>query len=384
MSELKLTGVSDNVNHTYSNFGAVVRSFYPKLNIAAALKTGGLLASLSLVTGCSLTGLNSDSNSNAPDQFGMANPVSAINRTMANDLSEVAAQIFDPVSTTLQVNTAEQDSLRDFFIAQFSEKGYGVQQVNADQGSNYFSYNRQEIDSDGQPKISFSTTIGAVVISRDYLVPEPNVVIPASTFRLSGTRAPVNIIEKTTARKQIKTPSYSAVTYIASLNLDEQAPVISLITSDLVNQVAIGQSNAPTFQALNSSNVEVNNLFYADASTFSSLLDDRRQVDRQIIVFGNDSMILGNTNKLLIDQFVDNRVSNRDVISLVGCSNGPTALEIGNEGLALGRARRVTQALLARGVARDRILDEGCWAPVSAGDKFPSRGVVLELWRAES
>ena len=93
-------------------------------------------------------------------------------------------------------------------------------------------------------------------------------------------------------------------------------------------------------------------------------------------------MVLGSRNKSLIDQLVENVLGEEDIVSLVGCSNGPTALEIGNEGLALGRAKRVTEALLARGVSREKVLDEGCWAPVAeAEDRFPSRGVVLELWR---
>jgi len=309
--------------------------------------------------------------------------IPATDRVMAEDLAAVAAQIFDPVGTTLQINAAIEDPLRDFFITKFSEYGFGIQYVSADQGSNFVSYARQASTEGNRRNIRFSLTIGAVVMARDYLLVSNNRVAPASRFNLSGTRATVTVDEKASANKRIDDAAFSAVTYIASLDLDTQAPVISLVTQDLVSQIASGPA-VTTLQGVNSSNVEVNNLFYSQSSTFSSLLDSRDRVDRQIIVFGNDSMILGNTNKLLIDQFVANRLGKDDLISLVGCSNGPTALAVGNEGLALGRAQRVTEALLARGVARERILDEGCWAPVSAGEKFPSRGVVLELWREQS
>lgn len=343
------------------------------------------LASL-LLSACATQNNLPDSAAEASpaDRFGMGNPVSAIDRTMANDISGVLTQIFDSVGTTIQVNTDTTDPIRDHLIEKFSQAGYGIQQVSADQGSNFLSYNKQETQVDDKTRIKFAVTIGAIDVSREYFLTGPNSLATASTFRLSGTRAPVSVNEKTSARKQVPNADFSAVTYVASLNLEEQVPVISLITPDLVNQVASIQSSAPSLNALNSSNVEVNNLFYAEASTFSSLLDNRERIARQVVVFGNDSMILGDTNKLIIDQFVNNRVADKDLISLVGCSNGPTALEIGNEGLALGRAQRVTQALVARGIARDRILDEGCWAPVSAGDKFPGRGVVLELWRGES
>jgi hypothetical protein len=182
----------------------------------------------------------------------------------------------------------------------------------------------------------------------------------------------------------VTNPAFSQALYVATLGLDEQVPVISLITPDVVSNITTRSTRGPSLQALNSSKVEVANLFYGSDSNFASILEDYEQVDRQIVVFGNDSMILGDTNKQLIEQFVDQKLRGTDVISLVGCSNGPTALDIGNEGLALGRAKRVTEALLARGVARERILDEGCWAPVRAGDRFPSRGVVLELWRSQS
>ena len=192
------------------------------------------------------------------------------------------------------------------------------------------------------------------------------------------------MVDAESSRFRIRDSSLSDALYVASMSLDEQAPVISLITPELVNRVSTQGTNGPSMQALNSSKIEVNNLFYNNQSTFASILDDYQRVQRQIIIFGNDSMILGDTNKQLIDQFVETRFRPGDVISLVGCSNGPTVLDIGNEGLALGRARRVTEALLARGVARDRILDEGCWAPTSVGDRFPGRGVVMELWRSKA
>lgn len=321
--------------------------------------------------------------SSVSERFTQTANVSAVDRTIAADIIRITRQIFTPFTTTLQVSHSNDDPLQAYFIEQFAKAGYGIQRVSADQGSNFFTLTRaEEPDEDGKPLIQISTSIGAVDIGRSYLVPGSNTISPASPVRLSGTRVPVEVPDKPNGRFQIIDENNSKAVYMASLNLDEQAPpIISLITDDLVERVVAQGTEASSLQALNSSRVEINNLFYADQSNFSSVLDDYEQIERQIVVFGNDSMILGSTNKLLIEQFVQQRLGSDDLISLVGCSNGPTALEIGNEGLALGRAERVTQALLSQGVARDRILDEGCWAPVTAGDKFPGRGVVLELWR---
>ena len=114
---------------------------------------------------------------------------------------------------------------------------------------------------------------------------------------------------------------------------------------------------------------------------FGNVDDTHRRVDRQVIVFADDSMVLGDDNREMLAEFVATRVRESDVVGLVGCSNGPTALDIGNEGLALGRAARVADELVARGVPREQVRDEGCWGPASVGDRFPGRGVVLELWR---
>lgn len=319
--------------------------------------------------------LGSDSRSAMP---------SDIDRTMIEDLTGIVTQIYDPLNTTLQVSASNSDATLQHFMKLFGNQGFGIQRVSADQGANYVSYTREAINPEAPKEISFSVSVGAVSVARDYRIVSKKMVAPLSVYRLSGTRAPVTVTDVASNRKQVSDPALAQAQYVASLGLDEQAPVISLITPELVEQVAAKSINGPSLQALNSSKIEVNNLFYGADSTFSSLLDEYEKVHKQVIIFGNDSMMLGGNNKSLIDHFVENELQQGDVVSLIGCSNGPTALEIGNEGLALGRAKRVTEALLARGVARENVLDEGCWAPVNAEDRFPNRGVVLELWRRDA
>ncbi|MFK7857726.1 MAG: hypothetical protein AB8B64_02820 [Granulosicoccus sp.] len=337
------------------------------------------VASALLLSACQTIRLTHDTNAAIPQ----AASVSAVDRAIAADVIRTARQIYNPFNTTLQVSRNDNDPLLAHFIEEFARAGYGIQRVSADQGSNFLSLSSiRETNDDGELLIRFNSSIGAVDIGRDYRSPSANTITPASPFRLSGTRAAVDVPDEPDASFRVTDASHSRAVYEASLNLNEQVPpIISLITNEIVDNIASQSVQSASLQALNSSRIEVNNLFYSDQSNFSSILDNYEQIERQIVVFGNDSMILGNTNKSLIEQFVQERFGPDDLISLVGCSNGPTALDIGNEGLALGRAERVTQALLSQGIARDRILDEGCWAPVSARNRFPSRGVVLELWR---
>lgn len=346
------------------------------------LSTASLLTAALALSGCAI------SEGYGPDRLRgvsagpSAESLSEADRAMFDDLSGIVAQIFEPLNTTLQINRDNADRRMQYFVDTLADKGFGIQRVSADQGANYLSYTRKNTE---QPdEVHLSVAIGAVLVGRDYRQLNDDAVSPNSVVRLAGTRIPVAVSDTSSRRFKVEDPSLSEAQYVASLGLDEASPVISLITPELVSNVSNRAANGPSLQALNSSQVEVNNLFYGSESTFASVLDDYQRIDRQVIVFGNDSMVLGNTNKLLIEQFVDSKLKDSDVISLVGCSNGPTALEIGNEGLALGRAQRVTQALMSRGVARHQVLDEGCWAPTNVGDRFPSRGVVMELWRSNT
>lgn len=306
-------------------------------------------------------------------------------QTIIQDLAGVIAQIYEPLSTTLQINATKSDPTLNHFASVLAKKGFGIQRVSADQGANFVSYSKTKDNLDNQSNVNFTVAVGAVSVTRKYQLMANNVVSPASTVRLAGTRAPVTINDTASNKKQVKDPSFSKAQYVASLRLDEQTPIISLITPEIVSSIAAQSADGTSLRALNSSKIEVNNLFFTNQSTFSSVLDDYSKIYKYVVVFGNDSMVLGERNKSLIDQLVENVLVDDDIVSLVGCSNGPTSLEIGNEGLALGRASRVTEALMARGVPRDNVLDEGCWAPVAEEeDRFPSRGVVLELWRRNS
>lgn len=325
----------------------------------------------------------------APAADAPAKPVktklTAADAAMLNNLAPVVAQIYDPIDTTVQINRGSRDPVLAHFIDLLTREGFGIQRVSADQGANFVTYSRTSKTVGGEKLTRFAVQIGAVSVERDYAPQGRNKVAPASKVRLSGTRAPVTVNDQPSDTLVVTDAALSGAQYVAALDLGDQSPIISLITSNVVNRVAQASiEKAPSLQALNSGKVEVNNLFYGNESTFSSVLDDYKKIERQVIVFGNDSMVLGDTNKALIDQFVESRMKQGDVVSLIGCSNGPTALAIGNEGLALGRAKRVTEALQARGIARANILDEGCWAPVRAGDRFPSRAVVMELWRKRS
>ena len=325
-----------------------------------------------------------------PDARPADAPGGAADEIIAAELSNVFANAFDPMTTTVQVPVRDDDAARAALVAALAGRGFGIQRVAADQGAHFLETERVvEAAEDRATRVLWRASIGPAEVRRDYTIAADGALYAASPIRLAGTRTDIRTADLERAEPMSVDPAYRRIEYVAPRTPADPAPVISLVTPGLVERVAreaalgaTSRSRAPTLQALNADRVETGNLFYDAESNFGSTLDGLDRVDRRIVVFANDSLNLGPENRGMIRRFVEESVARDDLISLVGCSNGPTAAEIGNEGLALGRAERVAEELAALGIPRENVYDEGCWAPVSAGDRFPGRGVVIELWRA--
>ena len=126
------------------------------------------------------------------------------------------------------------------------------------------------------------------------------------------------------------------------------------------------------------------NMFDSMESSFESIYVDYEVYDTAIIYFDNDSLRLGSAGKKKLEALVDGIDRERDIVSLIGCSLGPTAIENGNEVLARGRSGRVKEELVYSGIPGELVLEEGCWAPSSMEEALPSRAVVVSLKRQSS
>lgn len=299
---------------------------------------------------------------------------------MVRDLISALQQILSPVDTTVQVSSSDSSSASKLVAKALARQGYGIQVVRHDQGSMLVSTTLDSLATATVPEAQrLRIDIGPMSISRTYELIADETIQPASPFRLFGTRASIDIASTLFGTKGLAGTNVSDTEYAAAISLDEPLPALSLITPDVVQGIVNRTTGSPALTSFNSSQVEVNNLFYSE-STFSSILDEYDPVDELIVVFPDDSIVMGTENRLLIRNFAESFDENNDVLSVVGCSNGPTSSELGNVGLALGRANRVTTELVQIGVPRDKVLDEGCWAPNGGVQDFPGRGVVLERW----
>ena len=122
------------------------------------------------------------------------------------------------------------------------------------------------------------------------------------------------------------------------------------------------------------------NIYETLESNYTEALTEYEDIEQKVLVFPNDSLIMGDTNKQVIEHYVEMMDPQTDVLSVIGCSHGDTDISNGNAVLALGRAHRVKEAFLFSGIQPDQVLDEGCWAPEHFNE-MPARGVVLTLKR---
>jgi len=298
---------------------------------------------------------------------------------MIDDLLSALVQLFPPRDNTIQISAADDNELTLLVADTMARIGFGIQKVTTDQGAALLTTDKraEEQSDDSSHTKHLRIDIGQISIGRAYSTTKARSVLPSSPYKLYGTRAAINLDTTLFGANS----AMASTQYVAPIGLDEPLPLLSLIAPDIVQSTANENSSLPELTSVNSARVEVNNLHFGE-SAFGSVLNDYLIKDDLIVIFPNDSLTLGSENKLIIRQFMEGFIEQLDLVNVIGCSNGPTDAEMGNEGLALGRGKRVTDELLSIGVPREKILDQGCWAP-SAGGKYPGRGVVLELWRVK-
>jgi len=143
-----------------------------------------------------------------------------------------------------------------------------------------------------------------------------------------------------------------------------------------VAQSLIGADATTGFKTIRKKNIAV-----TGQSNYESLLADKKDVVEEVLIFGDDSYVLGVRNKKILGDMMSEFNPVTDVVSVVGCSTGITKIVNGNAALAIGRANRVKEALMYSGIPHDKIFDEGCWSPQANSTPFPNRGVVVTVKR---
>jgi len=310
-----------------------------------------ILLALFVTTGCS--------NLRNSNQIEAEKEIASYYRTssdelIAHDLLSAMSKIdgFEPNQTTVQTKAPE--STFDFAIlSALEELGYATRIVDAVEGNNLLTHTTQSLpDEEYRVHRKYTLNFRNIVLERSYL------------FDL----------------QDVKTGSKLMVA--GALPIEHTPPDTLLETSKekeetQTDTAAFTKASENSFGSLSPKR----NVFETGVSNYAKILSQREEIRKSVLIFDNDSMLIGEQNKFKIRKFVQAFNPDRDLISIIGCSHGSTAIPNGNAILATGRAQRVKEELLYAGVPESKILDEGCWDPKLASELLPLRGVVLTLNR---
>ncbi len=344
-------------------------------------------------------------------------------KLIAADFVATIAQIpaTDPATTTLHTDKPTT-RFGEVLLGSLQKAGFDLR-IGSDSSDPFLVYNAvrdEQPTVDGNPVYTFIIAAGDVKLKRSYEVDQygvrptggmfvrgasvNNVVSDDSMFSISRPKpavpAPENNLDtpviKPVPADPLPKPDFNPAPTIAEANFNsdterylektnkvltaeeklrlEQAreleeSVAALAPArDLANGNDFGNSDAYE---------EVPNIYVTKQSRYQDIFKDYEVVDSSVLVFPNDSLLLGRDNKNAIRQYANSFNAETDVMSVIGCSHGATNLENGNGYLANGRAFRVKEEFLSVGLTPKQVLEEGCWADV-AYPAMPARGVLLQ------
>lgn len=295
---------------------------------------------------------------------------------IAQNLVYTLAQLdeLNPLSTTVQISPPRSAFGREI-ARRVRDVGYGVQSVPDDRGGNYLRYTIQRTRSQFSDETRYRVSIGNRSVERAYERIGGRLQ-PASEQRVRGADATVAI----ELNDDLFALSAASPVSRVAFDADLEPQVVDVATGEAVDPDADApvQLDSDPFRARIKQN-----LYGRIGSNYAQLFADYQDIDQHSLTFANDSMRLGAEQKAIIADYAARTNPQTDLVSVVGCSHGRTAIDNGNSVLAIGRANRVKEALVYAGLSPEIVLDEGCWA----GDyhaTFPKRGVVMTLKRRRS
>ena len=225
---------------------------------------------------------------------------------MVADLLSVLPQILEPLNTTIQVSDTESGDA-DNAMSRLVELGYGLQRVNADQG-NHFLYlvELPAVTAESRSDTRLRLAVGDLEFTRSYRIMRKDknldranliwrggqAVVPTGPMKVAGTRQTlvldgidIEIASNTEGSKGEQGLVTGSVEFAALAPIDGGIPSISLITDDIVQQVAKTASAGPSLASLNAHNDNFGNLFNGGASAYASVLDNYDRVAREFVIF---------------------------------------------------------------------------------------------------
>ena len=351
----------------------------------------GLLLLTGLVGGCS----TAPSKPNTPP----SRAPELITQNLINVLFQINS--VHPQAVTLLVPPAKspKDPFADALNRSLQLAGYALRTTGGDASTVPVSYSvKRSVDASSGAVNTYTLNMGHVSVRRAYQPTDDGWATPVSSMQIRGadvsqvlvnddmflragrpTTEPGFNLQAPALPKRVEPPNAVVQAEAPQLVQPPTAVLPETFPSKPSGESSVQAEQSQQIAAIQSAPKQ--NLRHLGQSNFAEVLNPLSTVNEAILVFEDDSVQLGASNKERVHQFVSQYNPEQDVFSVTGCSHGPTAHIGGQKALAIGRANRVREALMFAGVPESKILDEACWASEQFDERMPRRGVVLSIKR---
>ena len=277
---------------------------------------------------------------------------------------------FSPRETTVQFHNPTTDFATELHDA-MRGAGYGMQILPKEElGKNHVSYVSEQFETEDGTTVAYEVTVGRVKLGREYEI-RLGRVFPIAALSVNGAQ-PSKI--KTVDNSIFRETNNDGWAPVATTN-----PVVIIGDPESENRELDPEANIGSLRSgLEAPIRQKKNMATIGESNYSSVFKLYQPTQKEILIFPNDSLRMGKENKLKIESVAKQFDPATDVISVIGCSHGKTAIDNGNALLANGLASRVKEELIMAQISPEYIYEEGCWAS-SGIPNMPDRWVVLTL-----
>lgn len=326
------------------------------------------------LSGCSLLPFGGGQKAHVSQKDSLIENNPAIASLVATDLVNALSQIraIKPNQTTLYAQRP-QDQLGERMIKSLQESGYKLR-LATDNQQPLLAYD--VIQEEVEAGYTVVVSAGLVKVKRRYDVNGLNLTVHpiSSLFVLGASGDEIQLDDSIFDKQQLTILAQQATPEIQDNTVAVAQAIAVPDKPELIKQ-PLRLSNAD--QIARKKPVKKFNMYEMRRSNYDDILGEFNTVSREIMIFPNDSLVMGQDNKTVAAQIVDRFNEESDVISVIGCSHGKTAIDDGNQKLANGRADRVKEEFTLAGINPDLVLQEACWANVHFDEMMPRRGVVV-------
>ncbi|MFK7992690.1 MAG: hypothetical protein AB8B87_01040 [Granulosicoccus sp.] len=243
-------------------------------------------------------------------------------------------------SITLQINKP-QTAYGNAVVRALEDAGFGLQQVNADQGQNYVSYSKRLSETESGLVTDYELSVGKISLRREYSVQDGNLIYPSSLLTIDGTDS---IADIELSDSIFVEQGGRGDAFISGVQLEgEPDPNLAVKTVDVRDYDELpADKRTPQADIFDQARLH---FFEIQARRDSPPLDRFNKHRRTVLIFDdNQTQLMGATNKqavrLLVREFSDD-----DIMIIKACLDAD-----GSNDAAMTRAIRVEQELLGFGI----------------------------------